>query len=250
MKGVFIHNGVEYCLEVTGDEFSQGDPISCTISIKNHSPKTQSHKGLLLELAFANLGKLKKKEDCIIDVRNSLPPGDPFELAPQSEKVASTTFHLDSNCPISDKNQSLCFLYGDTDSSVPKGHLVLVVKPHMFIQQILGVFESTFQFVRKGEKSSEGWVLAKFKPSTARKLSFVDEVTAAFRYEDTDLILKYVFKVNKFDTTLNTMGIKKEKKELEQRLRKDQYLLTKDHINDQAIESLIEEALDFVSMGL
>lgn len=250
MKGIFVHNQVEYRLEVVGDEFWQGDSLQCTLSVKNHSPSARIVDGVRLDLVLASLSKIKQKTEGSFAIVSSADAFDTGELAAGEQKSMSCVFQLDVNCPITDKAQSLCLLFGANDSLEATNFLVLSINPQRYIPHILAVLENFFQFVSRGTKSSDGWVQAKFKPPSSRKFSLLDELTLCLRFEDEMLVMKYVFKVKRFDATVASVTVKKGKVELEQRLSEREYLLSPDYVNHPGLESKIGEALEVVATEL
>lgn len=247
MKGIFIHDQIEFRLEVAGDEFHQGDTLQCTISAKNHSASTRNVSGLRLELVLADLPKVRQKAENAFEslVAADLPA--PGEIAPQEVRSYQCSFPLEKNAPISDKSRSLCFIFGTPDVIE---YLPAAILPHRHFRQIFLIMESAFQFVLRGQKSAEGWITGKFKPPSSRRLSLVDELLLCLRFEGDGLALKYVFKVKRFEATVATVGVKKGKSEVNQLLEENEYLLSKEHINHDALQARIEEALSTVATAL
>lgn len=250
MRGIFIHNQLEYRLEVTGEDFYQGDSLPCTLSVKNHSSETQPLSALSISLALGNFTKIKQKADCAYSVILSSVFNELGSLEAQEQKSFSWTVELDKNCVITDKNQSLFLLYGNPDIAEANAQLLVTVQPHRYIHQILTTLESTFQFVFKGQKSANGWLNVKLKPSSSRRLSLVDELVLGFHFEENAIMLKYMFKVKRFDTTVSTVTVKKGKTEVEQTLPLSEFLLTSEHLNLKSLEAKIDEALAVVATGL
>jgi hypothetical protein len=250
MKGVFLQQQCEYRLEVAGDGFRQGEAVPCTLSVKNHASAPQPLNALSLRLACGDLKKVRdKSEDAfkIISCADLNPQG---EVGAGQQQSFSWTFELDRNCPISEKSQSLYLLYGSTTAAIAAGQLPLTVAAHPHIEAVLRLLESSFQFVLRGQKSSKGWVQAKFKPPTSRRFSLVNELTLSLRFEESLLVLNYSFNVKKFDATTASVGVKKGKSELEQRLDPARYMLTGQHADDQVLGAALEEALSTVATGL
>jgi len=250
MKGVFIHNQLEYRVEVRADDFCQGDSLPCVVSVKNHGSSSQTLSKLRLDLALGDIIKVRDKKEAAFTILCSAECPAPNGIAAGECKSVEWTFKLDENCPISDKSQSLYLLYGSGDADGALGQLPISVRPQRYIQQILGIFESFFQFVLKGCKSADGWVKAKLKPSNARRLSYVEELVLGFRFEDQTLVLRYVFRVKRLQTSGLAVGVKKVKTTVEQRLEPGTYTLTAQHVDHEVIKTKIEEALSTVAIEL
>lgn len=248
MKGVFVHNQLEYRLEVAGEKFCQGDPLPCTLSVKNHGAKTQTI-ALKLELTTGSLVKMKQRSGDAFTVITAADNLGSITVDPQATQSVSWQCTLDKNCCITDKSHTPCLLFGGSEDGA-LGQLAVTTLPHRHIQQIVTIFESTFQFIVKGIKSAEGAVQYKMKPSSAKRLTLVDELNLSFHFEESSLILHYLFKVKKIQATATSVGVKKATNEVEQRLEPSTYLLSPEVVNNLAIESVIEPALEVVSVGL
>ena len=111
----------------------------------------------------------------------------------------------------------------------------MTVKIHPYIQTVVDLLESSFQFAPKTQKSSKGWVETKFKASTARRFSFVDELLLAAKFEGEVLKLRYVFKGKGFNTEDSSKGVKKAKTEVEQALEPDTYLFAGNSIHHENV---------------
>ena len=250
MKGIFIYGQLEFRLEVAGEDYCQGDSLACILSVKNHGAAPQTPGELRLDLGEADLKKLKEKKDDALKVTAlAVLPAVP-EIAPQKQHSVSWTFALDKNCAVSGRERSPCFAYGSGRESAATARLPFTVSPHRHIQKIAGLFESPFQFVIKGQKSTDGRVQIKMKPPTARRLSLVDELVVGFCFEGEALVLEYLFKVKAFETTAASVNVKKGKSEVRQRFEPAQYLLSGGHLNHEFVEGRIKEALSAVETGI
>lgn len=248
MKGVFIQSGFEVRLDVHKDAIRQGDILPCTLSVKNRNPSPREIPGLRLELAAGVAKKVKEKsKEAFETVAVGSNPG-PSMLAQNEERKLEHTFPLDINCPITDKTGALYILYGLADSET-LGELMLTVEPHTYIEQILGILQSSFQFILKGVKASHGTVQAKLTPPSAKRFSMVDDLYLSFRFDGEILELRFLFKVKKFAGTGVKVSFKKGEEEVIERLEPSAYLLTSTHVNHQYIEDRVEEAVKRVATG-
>lgn len=249
MKGVYIHNQLEYRLEVAGEDFCQGDRLACSLAVKNHGAGPHSPGMLRLSLMDADLKKLKeRKEGALTQVSCAELPAC-GELAAGEQRRFDWSFELDRNCPISDKSRSLCFVYGSDDSVSALGQQPFVVLAHCHIQKVVSFFESPFQFVCRGQKSAHGEVQVKLKPPSERRLSLLDELLLGFRFDNDALVLNYHFRVKAFDTTATSVNVRKARSEVSQRFEPRDYLLG-EYLNHDYIERRIQEALAVVSTGI
>ena len=244
MKGVFVYQQLEIRIEAPGDEFSQGETVPCTLTVKNHRPESQEVPALRLDLALADLKKVKARDEDAYTVVATGDCGSTRVLAPQETMSISWTFQLDTNCPISDRNSSLFLLYGPAGTTL--GALPVTVRPNRVFPQVISLLESSFQFVCKNVKAGNGAVEAKLKPPTARRFSLVEELTLGLSFDADDLLLKYRFRVKRFETSAAAVGVKKGKTEVEQRLSPAEFLISPGHIDHPRLETRMEEAFSSV----
>jgi len=139
VRGVFVKEQLEFRLEVTGDEWRQGDELPCTLSIKNHAASKQSLQDLYLHLACGQMKKVKQREDDAFEVISSAEHALASEIEPGAQESFSWTFQLDKNCPISDKAQSLHLLCGKGDVPNAAGLLPVTVHAHEHIKAVLSL---------------------------------------------------------------------------------------------------------------
>lgn len=247
MKGVFVHQQVEYRLEMPKDSVEQGDSLPCTFIVKNHAGVTQKLHDVRLEIACGDPKKLKDKTDAF-ELVSAATLNFPSEVGAQGQQCAQWTFDLDKNCSISDKSQTLFFRYGNEHEMM--GQLPITVKAHPHIEGILRILETSFQFVLKGQKSSKGWVEAKMKAPTSPRFSMVNELKLGFRFDGAALLLQFKFNVKKFETADSAVKIGKGQTDVEKRLEEKEYLVSGGFLNHEKIEAAIEDALKAVATGL
>jgi hypothetical protein len=250
MRGVFLQTGLEVKLEVTGDDFFQGDRVPCTLSAKNHGDVPRSLADLRLELAVGTLTKVKAKDSDAFEIVSTaeLTPGG--DLEPGEQRKYEWEFLLGENASVTDKAQSLYFLYGNSPDVSAVGQLPLTVVPHRYLQEVFRTMEMVFQFVAKGITYKDGWVVAKLKPPTSRRFSLVEELNLGCKRDNGALQLRFLFTVKKFDSIGSKVDVKKAKTEVVQRLEQTQYLFGGEFINQEALEASIDTALSEVSSGL
>lgn len=248
MKGVFIQQQVEYRLEVANDSIVQGDVLPCVLTLKNHSAAPVILADIGAELVFGKLKELSAQEGAI-EVIDKAGIDSAWELKPGESKSASWSMTLDRNCPVSDRNSSLAFRFGNL--SGPVTPVPISVKPHATIQGISELLESSFQFVRKADKWAKGWTEIKFKPPSAKKFSMLNELNLGFHFEGQSLILRFGFNVKKFDPgdAASMVKVGKGKSCVEKILEENQYLLSGGYLNHSSLEVIIGEALDTVATG-
>src|SRR5690606_15396036 len=113
MKGLLFHQQLEIRLEVEGEEFHQGDSVSCALTVKNRGNEPQQAGKLFLALARGDMKKVKQKaDDAFTVIERAEDEAGSRTIPPGGEARLSHTFRLEKNCLVTDKNQSLCAVYG------------------------------------------------------------------------------------------------------------------------------------------
>ncbi|NDC37501.1 MAG: hypothetical protein EBZ48_05560 [Proteobacteria bacterium] len=245
MKGIIIQKPLEVRLFAEGDSFCQGDTIRVMVTVKNHSAETQSALRVRLELVVAEPKKVKQRSaEAFTDPIAADTPT--ITLAPLQQQECSWSFNLPENCVVSHKAQSLYLLYG-LGEGIPAGQLPVPVMPHPLLQKIFELMESAFQFVLRDISWSQGWVIGRFKASSARQYSLVEELSLKIQRQDGKLAVQYDFKVRRFDTEVSSVSVKRAKSVVEQLWTPAEYLLGDDHLNYEGVEQRLQEALKSVA---
>src|SRR6185437_9396529 len=109
VKGTFFQKPLEFRLSVDGETWRQGDPITGTLTVKNHSPEPLPTQEITVRLARATLRKVHQKLEGAFGtaVGSAAPPSDASTLAPGAEFNFPWKFVTDRNCPITDSVSSL-----------------------------------------------------------------------------------------------------------------------------------------------
>jgi hypothetical protein len=250
MRGVFFNHPLEYRLETSSEDLYQGDTVRGTVIVKNHGTEPIDIADLCVKLSLGDLKKVKAKaSDAFEDILTaSIEPA--LLVNPQESAARDWVIDTDRNCPVVDRAQSPYLQYGDASSQESLGQLPLSVKPHKYVQAVLDTMETVFNFTSKGLSSKDGRVVAKLKAPDARRLSLVEELNLAFRFEGDDLQVGYLFKVKRFDTSAVTkVDVKKGKVEVDQSWRLDDYTFGGGFIQQEFVERSISEALEAVATG-
>ena len=250
MRGIFFQQPLEFRLEVEGDEWVQGDSVSCVLSIKNRGSETRTLDGLYLHLATGTLKKVKQKQDDAFLIVSSAECRSPAELAPDEQQSFPWTFKLDQDCPITDKSQSLYLICGQGEISDAAGHLLVNVKPHEHIQEFLNVFEDIFSFVLKGQKSKKDWVESKLKPPAGKQYPTLEHLMLSARFKSEVLDLKYCFHMKKIHASAESLKLNKAKTNIEQQLQAGDYMSPAGYIDHAPLEKAIGEILEKVESKL
>lgn len=246
MRGVFFKQSLEYRLEITGDEWHQGDTVCGTLVIINHGTTSVPLSGTYIQLCQGTTKKVQAKAEDAFQTITAAEVSLPIEVLGEGQVSVSWSFALDRNCLITDKTQSLYVICGKNDLLGMVGNLQINVLPHLHIEAALMLLENSFSFVLKGSKSTKGWVEAKLKPPTGISFPTLEQLLILLRFEDDTLHVKYRFKLKVLAATSTTLDVKKGQREIEQQIPCRDYLFSGGLINHDPLEKHLEEALAVV----
>lgn len=249
MRGLFLQQPLEFRLNVTGDSFSQGAQVPCSLTVRNHGDTPVTLEHLTLHLALGNLKKVKAHDESAFEILQSADLDRSAHIAPQGEISIPHTFSLDANAPITDKNQSLYLLYGNTPDTHRLGQLLVTVHVHPHLRTIFDTMSTVFNFINKGETSKGGATVAKLKAPDSRRFSLVDELNLSATLVPDGLELCFLFSTRKFDHGTSKVAVKKDKTEVRKVLPSSEYLFGGGFVRQEYIEQVIESALSEVSSG-
>lgn len=247
MKGVVIQEGLEIKLEVYGDAFHQGDLLTCTVSIRNPGSTARDVSGMML--TYAAVSSKPKKDTDPLRVLFHHRLKESFSIAPAETVSAAVEIPLTTDSQISDSGSTLQFLYGFQEDPTQRPRLPITILPHRLLIQISEVFSSAFGFTEKQRRWKDGLVEIKFKPSSDKRFSLLDELLLSCAVTSEELILKYDFKIQSLQTTASSVKFQKGKKQFESMLPLRSLLLTPSQIDTGRIEPVIAEALETVRAG-
>lgn len=252
MRGIFFQKPLEFRLEVHGDTFSQGEPITAALIVKSHAAEGVLLKDLSVLLALGNTKKVKAKDSGAFEVVQSAEVERGIELAPGQELSIPVRFSLERNAVVTDKSQSLYLLYGNSSDLVALGNLPLTCTPHAHLLALFETFTSVYSFIDKGQFSKDGWTCAKYKAPDTRRLSLVEELVVCCRFEEgAELHVRYDFKVKRFDTESEVkVNVKRGKANVSQQWKETEYLFGSGFLHQQFVEQQIDEALQSVAVTL
>jgi hypothetical protein len=249
MRSVFIQKPLEFRLEVPLEAAVQGDPVPCTLTVKNHGADPVPLPQLSLMLGLGVLKKVKAKTEDAFEIFDRAQLDRAQVVLPGDQIVSTWEFALDRNAPISDKNQTPFLIYGDGETAADLGQIPLTVKMHSHARAIFDTCETVFSLINKGEAWKDGYTAVKYKAPDLRKFSLVEEILLAVRFVDDSLELVYTFKVKKIDATATTLNFKKGKAEVSQTWAPQDYLFGGGFIRQEFIEKMLDEAFSVVATG-
>jgi len=199
MKGLSFQNGVEYRIQIDGESWPQGAPVTVSLESKPAAPLT-------LVLAEGVDKKVKAKTADAFTVLETF-SGD----GPSLGQILT----LPLNARISDKSGSLYLLYGNKDEPFEKlGQLRLNVMPHPHISDLIDVMTAHFRFALKtivaGKKSE---VEVKLDPSGSKEWASLEQLLLRAQVTDSTLEIFFQFHRNEVDPAKGTLATKSVKRE-------------------------------------
>jgi len=249
MKGTFFQKPFEFNLKVEGETWRQGDPVSGSLTVKNHGPTaTQEMNEVRVQLVRGELKKVRAKSadafTPLTAVKTATASPVQKELAAGNDLSFPWSFETDRNCQITDSLGSLFVIYGYGQADEKIGQLQLNFEPFGLIQDFLQIVTIQFRFVIKSRKSRKGAVEVKLSPPTSKNFLKLEGLTLTFRMSGEDLEVEYGFNLKKMEASAAGVEINKEKKELVQTYAPHEYRIPSGRLNHERLEAGIQEALN------
>ncbi len=246
MKGVFFKHPLEFRLELTGNEWRQGEKLACQLSLNNRGNVPFSVTAPFLLLARADIKRVREKSADAFAIISSSQLASSLELEAGHEQGFSSAFELDTNCIISDNKQSLYLLCGAGSLAELAGHLAINVIPHLHIEALLSVMENSFSFSLKSQKSKQDFVEAKLKPPAGGEFPSLAQLVLNCQITEDKLVVKYIFHLKTLQADALSLKIGKAKREIVQELEFKQYLFPTGQVQHESLEKAIAEALSVI----
>lgn len=245
MKGLYFKDQFEVRLEIDGDEFRQGDTVCCTLSVKNRGESALTPALPSLSLVRGESKKVKAKDPEAWQRLETAKTESFGEVAPGESKKCVWSFSLDKNCLITEKSQSLYLLYGLGEE---QGQLQLTVLPHEEIEGIVGIFETSFQFLLKKISNKKDCIAATLKAPEGPGYRALSQLELRLRFnEEKGVELQYLFKVERLEASATTLEVQKKKVEFSQSLGRDDFMSSAAYVDPERLEPHIREALSQVT---
>lgn len=247
MKGTFFQKPLELQLQIEGESWRQADSISGKLLARNHGGEPIELNGIQVRLARGALRKVRQKSVDAFDLIESIPMAASGTLPAGGSSTADWSFQLDRNAPVTDNLSSLFILYGRGDTLEALGQLQLHIGPIEIIDEFLKRLSIGFRFVVRSIKAGKAGVDVKLDPPDAKAFTTLEGLTLSFQLDDDETLnVQYVFQVKKVEATAASFDVKKDKRQVEQTFRRDQYRVSSGRINHDALEESIREALSTV----
>jgi len=243
MKGTIFQKPFEFNLRVEGETWAQGDPISGSLIIRNHSGEPVSLSDTRVLLGYADLRHVRAKSPDAFEILQTfaVPAGD---LAGGAEVTIPWVFQTDRNSPITDTVSSLFLLYGAGSSYEKVGQLQLAITPFPVILDFIKILQISFRFVVKTQKFTRGAVEIKMAPPEGGKaFSHVEQLVLRFAMKEDHLEVEYGFKVKKIEATAANVTIGNQVISSSHTYRPDQLRTSSGRFNHDEMEVCVREVV-------
>jgi hypothetical protein len=248
VKATFFQKPLELNLNIEGESWRQGDPVSGSLLVKNHGTEALDASEIRVVLAHGAITKVRKKDAAAFKLISEQSMSSE-KIAPAGQASFQWKFETDRNCTVTEKGSSLFILYGKGESLDSLGQIQLMFHPYFIIQEYLNSIQTQYRFVLKSLKSNKGWLECKFAPPSARNLASVEQLLLSFHFDGDTLMAHYSFDVKKLEALAATTSISKQKREFEQTYNPMQYLRN-GRFNFDSIEESIQDVMNQLSPGV
>lgn len=233
MKGVNVSDGIEYRIELKGEQWSQGEEISGTYEAIPHSGDLKASK---VYFALGDKKKIKK--------------GDPkaFTVLWEEECTGAKkdfSFSLEKNSIVTDSALGLFCLFGHKDDLLSCGSLEVNTVPHSHLTQIISVIENFLRFKVKKIKyqAKQSQVDFQMVPPVSREYSSMEKLSLKMVKTDQGCELFYTISLKKLDSADLGMQIAKKKVDLQANWTEREYLICGDTVDQDRVQKLVVSTL-------
>ena len=225
MIGTKFSAPLEFKIVTDKEIYLQGDPIKGDFIVKNHGASSLTLSLLQVSLESGIFKKINQKEDkgfTQVDVFNV---NDKISLKTGEQKSMKWNFLLKEDCPITDTQQSLYIVYGNSRNPFECGQLQLTVAMAPILKFFLEVFVNFHRFQIKQTKFSKDMMVEiKLSPPKSREMTSVEGLVLQMKKDKDNLIVNYHFSVKKLESVSTTEAKVQSKKMIfDQILTKNDY---------------------------
>jgi hypothetical protein len=247
MKGTHFQRPTELVLNIHGEEWQQGDLLKGVFLVKNHGTEALDLENFGVTIAWGENRKVKAKADgCFKTVfqakfpKTSVPAGQEKELAWE--------FQLPQDAPVTDKTGTLYALFGHTEQPWQGGNLLLTVKLPKLARDLLEMFENFLRFKVKEVKNKKKKIEVKFLVPASKDFAGVEGLTMDLSIVEKVLEMEFYFKVKKLAYTTEGVNLQGDKLKLDLVMKKAEYELAPDVIDQQKILPKLKQLFEAVKM--
>ncbi len=247
MKGTFLNDQIEYQIQLNGEQWLQGQSISGSLKLTNHSNSDLNLDDIGHYLCLGVPKKIKLKDPTAFSILEK----NIFEentLVAKESKSLAIDYQLPENAHITETIKSLYISCGKKDSFYETGYLPLKILPLQTISSFLDIFSNFYKFKIKSIKSKKDFVEATMNVPASKEFTGVEKLKILSRIHEKNLELNYVFNVKKIDFTASTNTLKSDVKKIPVIMTPKQYQLYGDSLNQEEILKSIDTVLEQVKV--
>jgi hypothetical protein len=240
MKGTFFNKPIEYNINISGESWKQGDQLSGTFTVIEHSKVGINKSKYGCHLCFCKIKKFNSKDIKAIKVLES-------KKLISDKNELNFTFDLRQNCPITDSIGSLYIIYGDIDSPFESGSLQLKITPISPILYFTQIFEQFYRFKLRAFKNKKDNIEVLVIAPDSKEWVGIQKMAIQMKMVGDELNLLFNINIKKLDFSNDLNKTKDEKIEIIKVLTKNQYELY-GIANQDGIKKVIDEVLNEIKI--
>lgn len=190
MRALYFAKPLEYRLEVSGEEFMQGQALTGTLGVTNRGSAVLDNLALEFGLAYGVFKDIKEEGNQSLTLleRSQLAKG--FSLEPGAEKKETWELPLGNAAPIVSKEGSPFIVYGaDLNQVGARGQINLPVGISPPASAFIAMLENNYAFEARSSICAGATLETRFKPPGSYPL--LDELTITIKIDDRAVTLVF-----------------------------------------------------------
>jgi len=190
MRALFFAKPLEYQLEVSGEEFVQGQALKGTLRVTNRGPVALNQLSLELGLAYGVFKEIKELGNQSLTILEHSRLADGFSLQPGAEKKESWEMPLGNAAPIMSKEGSPFIVYGAQLKQVgSRGQIDLPVGLSPPVAAFIATLENHYAFEARASKCEGAVLETRFKPPGSYPT--LDELSISIKIDQKSVSLEF-----------------------------------------------------------
>lgn len=182
MRALYFAKPLEYRLEVSGEEFEQGQPLAGTLCVTNRGSAVLDDLMLELGLAYGVFREIKEEGNQSLTLLEGSQLAKGFSLEPGAEKKEAWELPLGNAAPIMSKEGSPFLLYGANLKQVgARGQINLPVGLSSPASAFIATLENHYAFESRASICAGALLETRFKPPGSYPL--LDELTVTMKID-------------------------------------------------------------------
>ena len=190
MRALYFAKPLEYRLEVSGEEFVQGQALTGTLCVINRGSAALDQLSLELGLAYGVFREIKEDGNRSLTILEHSQLAKGFSLQPGEEKKEAWELLLGNAAPIISKEGSPFIVYGaDLKQLGARGQIDLPVGLSPPVSAFIATLENHYAFEARASKCEGALLETSFKPPGSYPL--LNELTISMKIDDKAVTLVF-----------------------------------------------------------